>query len=482
MRQYNNSSLPPTHPQSLGNQRPQARPGSNTIGRIGEYSGPAAMQNSFDTADLSSASIESELKRIESYLHTDSTAYFKNMGITFSKPGKPKESGGFDTASFNTKDSSMNKEMFQTPKKMPPPLYEVNSENQNREMYESEGQPNSMAESDYSSAQDNAIIEQAIQRLNERSHPFYKELQTKLDNHQDYINNIIDQRDPRDQRDQRDQRNSIPLQSDDGDMEGVFGLERTSPIAKRNTSNSNKYPNRQNSPVFSASSAQTTADRTSTHPTKGDQYSGNYYDAEEGSEHPGPSQFKSRENPFRQGNNSEFGFALKIDQVQRQQQQQMQQMQLKMQQMQLQMQSIPTEPEVQDVDYFLKHLMIPRRMKISIDGVPFHEVIFVLALKFFEKSPYFENFVFEWLDVKSTGMIGYIKCDYIKYVYKQGQKRFNVACRDPRGNDNGEELLHYVHIEADTPEKCDLYVNGLNAVTKYMEKSTRNPLNMNKGM
>jgi len=67
--------------------------------------------------------------------------------------------------------------------------------------------------------------------------------------------------------------------------------------------------------------------------------------------------------------------------------------------------SIPRELDAPDIDHYLKHLMVPRRMKISIGGVPFQEVIFVLALKFFEKSPYFENFVFEWLDVETTGMV-----------------------------------------------------------------------------
>jgi len=315
-------------------------------------------------------------------LNADSTAYFKNLGITFSKPGKTKETGGFDTASFNTKENSLNTDMFRTPTKMPP-LFEVNSDSQNREMYESEGQPNSIADSDdYGGGQDNAIIEQAIQRINERSHPFYKELQAKFDNQQEYINNMIDQ------------RGSLPSNNQEsefsGEMDRIFGAEKTSPIANRNRSNS-KYSNGgQSVPRFTASSIQTTADRTTnTQQTRGEQYNGNnYFDAEESVDNSRPREIQ----PLRQESFPDFRLAVKMDQVKRPQ---------------TQIQSIPSEPqsEIQDIDYFLKHLMIPRRMKISIDGVPFQEVIFVLALKFFEKSAFFENFVFEWLDVKSTGMV-----------------------------------------------------------------------------
>jgi len=313
-------------------------------------------------------------------LNTDSTSYFNNLGITFSKPGpgKNKETGGFDTASFNTKE---NPDMFRTPAKMPP-LYEVNSDSQNREMYESEGQPNSIADSDDYGGHDNAIIEQAIQRINERSHPFYKELQNKFDNQQEYINNMIDQ------------RVSFPSNNQDsefsGDMDRIFGGDKTSPIANRNRSNS-KYSNGgQSAPRFTASSINTTADRTNnTQQTRAEQYNGNYYDAEESVDNSSPSHFKQ---PLRQENYPDFRLAVKMDQVKRPQNQ-------------IQQSISPNEPEIQDIDYFLKHLMIPRRMKISIDGVPFQEVIFVLALKFFEKSAFFENFVFEWLDVKSTGMV-----------------------------------------------------------------------------
>lgn len=67
-------------------------------------------------------------------------------------------------------------------------------------------------------------------------------------------------------------------------------------------------------------------------------------------------------------------------------------------------QSLLTE-ENWDIDSYLKHLMVPRKMKISIGGIPFQDVIFVLSLRFFDKSSNFENFVFEWSDIKEGEMV-----------------------------------------------------------------------------
>jgi hypothetical protein len=68
-------------------------------------------------------------------------------------------------------------------------------------------------------------------------------------------------------------------------------------------------------------------------------------------------------------------------------------------------QNVPRSLPTPDINYFLEELMIPRVMKISIANTPFQKVIFVLVLKVFEKSKYLENFIFEWLDLKTTTMV-----------------------------------------------------------------------------
>jgi len=127
-------------------------------------------------------------------------------------------------------------------------------------------------------------------------------------------------------------------------------------------------------------------------------------------------------------------------------------------------------PENIDINYYLKHLMVPRIMKISINNTPFQKALFILSLKYWEKYPTLENFVFEWLDIKTLQMVGYIRCEFIKHIHKQPKNRFCIVCFAPKKQSSDKEILHYIYIECKSAKKCDLYVNGLNQIClKYQE-------------
>ncbi len=65
--------------------------------------------------------------------------------------------------------------------------------------------------------------------------------------------------------------------------------------------------------------------------------------------------------------------------------------------------------------------------------------------------------------------------EYVKHVYKQKKTRLCVVCEEPNKNpETGEEILHYIHIEAKDAKKCELYVEGLKAIMNYMAELAKN--------
>jgi len=126
--------------------------------------------------------------------------------------------------------------------------------------------------------------------------------------------------------------------------------------------------------------------------------------------------------------------------------------------------------EKADLNYYLSQLMVPRIMKISINNTPFQKALFILSLKYWEKYPTLENFVFEWLDVNTLQMVGYVRCEFIRHIHKQPKNRFCVVCCAPKKQPTDADVLHYIYIECKSSKKCEIYVRGLQLVcAKYQE-------------
>jgi len=156
-----------------------------------------------------------------------------------------RDSVEFNTASFNSKDDMKQSTVIRIPPTNMPALYEVSNEN---EHFEDEADDislhNSVASSEYyNGADDNTIIQRALERINRRSAPFYKEIRDKIDKQQQYVQGINDQRLPSSPQSQH---------MDDGiEIENTFGVKKFSQMVSR-INYENKTPSKM-TPLFSVS-------------------------------------------------------------------------------------------------------------------------------------------------------------------------------------------------------------------------------------